>query len=77
MSLSRNVNLDKMCVYHAGHEGSTDCYAGQAGSVDYHGEVYHWWGSNLLMGGSMDMIESEGYRGTKYSQYISLDSSTC
>ncbi len=49
MSLSRNVNLDKMCVYHAGHEGSTDCYAGQAGSVDYHGEVYYWWGSNAVI----------------------------
>ncbi len=70
MSLSRNVNLDKMSVCHAGHEGSTDCSAGQAGSVDYHGEVYHWWGSSTIDGGSMDMIESEGGRGSKYSKYI-------
>ena len=51
MSLSRIVNLDKMPVCHAGHEGSRDCNAGQAGSGDYHGEVYHCWGSNTIVGG--------------------------
>ena len=34
-SSSRNVNLDKMSARHEGHEGSTDCNVGQAGSVDY------------------------------------------
>ena len=58
MSLSRNVNLDKMSVCHEGHEGSTDCNAAQVGSVNYHREVYHWWGSNTVDGGSMDMKES-------------------
>jgi hypothetical protein len=70
MSLSRNVNLDKMSVCHEGHEGSTDCNALQAGSVDYHGEVYHWWGSNTVDGRSMDMIKSEEGRWTKSSQCI-------
>ena len=70
MSLSRNVNLDKMPACHEGHKGSTDCNVGQAGSVNYHGEVYHWWGPNAVDGESMDMIESEGGRGTKSSQYI-------
>ena len=51
MSLSRNVNLDKMSVCHVGHEGSTDSNAGQAGSVNYHGEVYQWSGSNTVDGG--------------------------
>ena len=69
MSLSRNVNLDKMSFVHSGHEGST-CNAGQVGSVNYHGEVYHWWVSSTVDGGSMEMIESEGGRGTKSSQYI-------
>ncbi len=51
MSLSRNVNIDKMSVCHAGHEGSTDFNAGQAGSVNHHGEVYHWWGLYAVDGG--------------------------
>ena len=70
MSLSRNFNLDKMYVCHEGHEGSTDCNAAQVGSVNYHREVYHWWGSNTVDGGSIDIIESEGGGGTKSSQYI-------
>ena len=70
MSLSRNVNLDKISVCHVCHKGSTDCSAGQAESVDYHGEVYHWWGSNTVDGGSINMIASEGGRGIKSSQYI-------
>ena len=68
MSLSRNVNLDKVSACHEGHERSTGCNAGQAGSVDYHGEVYHWWGSSTDGGLSMGMIDSEGGRGTKSSQ---------
>ena len=67
MSLSRNVNLDKMSACHEGYEGTADCNAGQTGSVHYHGDVYHWWRSNTVDGGSMDMIESEGGRGAKSS----------
>ena len=36
MSFSRNVNLHKMPAYHEGHEGSTYCNVGQAGSLNYH-----------------------------------------
>jgi len=70
MPLSRNVNLEKMSAYHEGHQGSTDCNMGHAGSVDYHFDVYNWWGSNTVDGWSMDMIESERGRGTTSSQYI-------
>ena len=36
MSLSRNVNHDKMSACHEGHEGYTDCNVGQTWSVNYH-----------------------------------------
>jgi CTP synthase (UTP-ammonia lyase) len=36
MSLSRNVNHDKMSACHEGNEGYTDCNVGQTWSVDYH-----------------------------------------
>ena len=41
MSLSRNVNLDKMSACHEGQEGSADCNAEQTWAVHYQGEVYH------------------------------------
>ncbi len=58
-----------------GLEGSTDSNAGEAGSVNYHREVYHWWESNTVGGETMDMIESEGGRGTNLLSTLSLDSS--
>ena len=49
MSLScRNVNLVKMSACHEGHEGSTDCYVLQLGSVDYHKECLSLVGSNTV-----------------------------
>jgi len=53
MSLSRNVIPDKMSVCHEGHQGTTYCNAVQAGSVNYHCEVYHWWRSNTVDGGKL------------------------
>jgi hypothetical protein len=53
MSLSRNVNHNKMSACHEGHEsyeGSTDHNVGQAGSVDSHERSIIGEGPILLMG---------------------------
>jgi len=48
MSLSRNVDPDKMSACYEDHECSTDYDVWQAGSVDYHWEFYDWWQTNTV-----------------------------